>query len=171
MNGRLIAPRAPRVRTDGGTTLLELLATMMIATVMLGIAATAFIAYRTSSEHRAARDVAVSTLRNAAERALSEQRTYCVQFTSATWSIYRAACSGVTSVAVQTNVPVEAKSESFSGSFTAPAGHTSACGTGFCVYFYPRGNSSDGSLTVSRAGRSNYTVDVEGLTSRVSTVG
>lgn len=158
-------------RADAGTTLIEVLTTTMILGVMLGIAGFGFASYRTSSEHRAARDEMVSTLRNAAERALSEQRAYCVQIQSNGWSLYRAACSGATSVPVQTGMTLESSQESLAGTFTAPAGHTSSCPGSACVYFYPRGNSSSGSLTVSRSGRPTYTVSVEGLTSRVSTTG
>lgn len=152
-------------------TLIELLTTMSIMAIMVGIAGSAFVSYRISSEHRAARDTVVSTLRNTAERALSEQRTYCVAFTAGGWSLYRAACSGTGSVAVQTGATLDSDQEAISGSFTHPSGHASACGTAACVYFYPRGNSSDGALTVSRSGRAGYTIDVEGLTSRVSTTG
>lgn len=169
MTGPLRRAVVRRLREEAGTTMVEILTVVMIMGIMMGIAAIGLISYRTTSEHRATRDVVVSTLRHASERALSEQRTYCVQFTTTTWSLYRAACSGVTSVAVQTSVPLDSNAESLAGAFTHPAGHTSACGTGTCVYFYPRGNGSDGSLTISRAGRSNYTVEVEGLTSRVST--
>lgn len=148
-----------------------MLTAMMILAVMLGIAGLGFASYRTSSEHRAARDQMVSTLRNAAERALSEQRAYCVQIQSNGWSLYRSACSGATSVPIQTGMTLESIQESLAGTFTAPVGHTSSCPSSACVYFYPRGNSSSGSLTVSRSGRPTYTVSVEGLTSRVSTTG
>jgi type II secretion system protein H len=158
-------------KRDAGTTLIEMLTVVMIMGVMMGIAAVSLVTYRVSSEHRGARDEVVSTLRNASERALSEQRTYCVEISANAWSLYRAACAGASSVPVQTGIALESSQESLSGSFTAPSGHESACGSGACVYFYPRGNSSDGSVTVSRTGRPTYTVDVEGLTSRVSTSG
>jgi len=143
----------------------------MIMGVMLGIAATGLVSYRTSSEHRAARDQVVSTLRNAAERALSEQRTYCVALNTGGWSLYRTACSGVGSVAVDAPKTLDSSQESLAGTFSHPASHAFACGTAACVYFYPRGISSDGSITVARDGKSPYTIDVEGLTGRVSTAG
>jgi len=156
---------------DRGTTLVELLTSMSIMAIMLAVATSAFVSYRASSEHSGARDTVVSTLRNASERALSEQRTYCVSFSTSAWSLYRAACSGTGSVAIKTDVSLDAAQETMTGSFSHPAGHASACGTGACVYFYPRGNSSDGTLTIRRDGRTDHVVDVEGLTSRVSTSG
>lgn len=160
-----------RLGGDAGVTLMELLTAMVVMGIMMTIAVSGFVSYRVSSEHRGARDEVVSVLRNAAERALSEQRRYCVQFSSTGWTLYRTACSGATAMQVQAFMPLEAAQESLSGSFTAPTGHESSCGSGACAYFYPRGNSSDGSLTITRSGRDAYTVDVEGLTSRVSTSG
>jgi Tfp pilus assembly protein FimT len=146
---------------------------MVVMGIMMGIAAVGMVTYRTSAEHRGARDQVVSMLRSAGERALSEQRTYCVQVSSGGWSLYRVACSGPGSVPVDSARTLDSSKETLAGSFTHPTGHASACGTSACVYFYPRGNSSDGSLTVSRSdsGRADYIIDVEGLTSRVSTSG
>lgn len=166
-----MAQRKSGIAGDEGTTLVELLTVILMMAVMMGIAIPGFVSYRQSSEHTGARDEVVSTLRHVAERALSEQRRYCVEFSSDGWSVYRFACAGATAVPIQTGVTLDATSESLAGTFTAPSGHVSACGGGGCVYFYPRGNSSDGSVTVTRAGRPTYTIDVEGLTSRVSTSG
>ena len=154
--------------SDSGFTLVEVLTVLSIMGIMFGFAVGGFASYQVQSQHRGAWDELRSTLRNAGERALSEQRTYCVHVGATEWNVYRGECA--VGNMVQSVTPSGAGSVTTAPAFTAPASHTSACPTalGDCVYFYPRGNSSSGSATVERDGRDDLTVDVEGLTARVS---
>ena len=153
---------------DSGFTLVEMLTVLAIMGITFGMAVTAFISYQVQSQHRGAWDELRSTLRNTGERALSEQRTYCVHLGVTEWKVYRNECSA-SGTQVQSVTPSGAGRVTTSPAFTAPVGGTSACPSGDdCVYFYPRGNSSSGTATVSREGRADLFVDVEGLTARVS---
>jgi len=113
-----------------------------------------------------------SALRNASESSLSQGRTYCVSFTSTTWTVYKADCT-VSANKVSGPFKVDDPSITLSSiSFPAPGtpvpNQTTACPTASrCAYFYPRGTALPGSLRVVRSGKT-YTLNVEGLTSRVS---
>ena len=156
------------LRGDTGATLLELLGTMAVLGILSGIAATSFVSYQVSSEHRAARDEVVSSLRKAAQQALSEGRTYCLHFDGSTWETWRFACDPVDGVKQPGSESLGSAAESVTPAFSYAAGMESRCPTtGMCAYFYPRGNASAGTVTVARSGRDPFTVRVEGLTSRV----
>lgn len=158
----------PTRTDDTGFTLIELLVTLSVMGIMSGLAVTSFATWSASSDHRSARDEAVSTLRNAAERALSEGRAYCVHYSGASWTTYRFACPPDTGVIVAGPTPLDAKRVTLTPSITAPSGLEDSCPTaGTCAYFYPRGNASSGTISVARDGRSPYTVTIVGLTSRV----
>lgn len=154
---------------DSGFTLVEMLTVLAIMTITFGIAVSSFVSYQVQAQHRGTWDELRSTLRNAGERALSEQRTYCVHLGATAWDVYRSDCSA-SATKVQSVTSSGAGSVTTTSAFAAPSGHESACPTAAadCVYFYPRGNASDGTATVSRAGRSDLLIDVEGLTARVS---
>ena len=159
--------RAREARRDDGFTLIEALIVIAVGSIMMTIAAWGYRSYQVRTDHRGAATQAVSTLRNAQSRAISEARTYCVRFdsTARTLQLFRYSCdsaSGGESVAP----PVEMASRvTFSDVlFTRPDGTTSAD-----AYFYPRGSASGGSANVVHSGTSRiYTVTVEGLTARVS---
>lgn len=159
--------RAHCRRDDGGFTLIELLVALSVMGIMSGLAVTSFASWSQSSQHRGARDEVVSTLRNAAERALSEGRTYCVEYTAAAWTTYRTACSTSGTVVAGPARP-DSSQETFATSLAAPSGAEGGCPTaGACAYFYPRGNASAGNVVVKRTGKPDYTVTIVGLTSRV----
>jgi len=166
----------PRARAavcrDTGLTLIELMVTMALASLLMTIGILAMKSYLLSNRQANTADGIRSTLRLAGERSLSEGRTYCVSFTTTTWTVYRADC---TVAANRMGGPEQVQDPSItltSIAFPAPAtaipGQTTACPTaGKCAYFYPRGTALKGSLQVVR-GSKTYTVSVEGLTSRVS---
>lgn len=153
---------------DSGFTLIELLVTLSVMGIMSALAVTSFSTWSGSAEHRSARDETVAALRNAAERALSEGRAYCVHYSAGAWTTYRFACPPDTGVMVAGPTPLDAKAVTLAPSITAPSGLEDSCPTpGNCAYFYPRGNASSGTVSVARDGRTPYTVTIVGLTSRV----
>lgn len=157
-----------KTQSDNGFTLIELLVTLSVMGVMSALAMTSFASWSVSSDHRSARDETVSALRNAAERALSEGRAYCVHLEAGTMTTYRFACPPGTGAVVVGPSPLDAKRVTLVPSIAAPSGLEGSCPVaGTCAYFYPRGNASSGTISVVRDGRTPYTVTIVGLTSRV----
>ena len=157
--------RSSETGRDGGFTLIELMVTMAIVTTLMSIGVFTFTRWQNVSHQKGSAESVVSALRNAAERSVSEGRTYCVDFNSATtqaYVVYRVAC-GTGSVAgggSKTLSPKVLLATSVS-STPCPASHK-------CIYFYPRGTASAATVIVSSTARSQlYTVHVEGLTARV----
>ena len=167
-------PGLPDLGRDAGTTLLELVVTMSIASVLMAVGLSAARPYLIAQRESGTTTEIRSALRNAAEQSLSEGRTYCVYFTSTTWAVYRANCT-IAGNKVQGPNRVQDSSISLSSvAFPAPPSpipnQTTACpAPGPCVYFYPRGTALAGSLVVYRPGKT-YQINVEGLTGRVSLV-
>ena len=161
--------------TEGGFTLLEMLVVMSIAGLILATATWSFLGYQKAHEQQSTALSVTSTMRNAAERALSEGRTYCVYIDTAsqTYDTYRQDC---TNAAMRVGVakPDSSRVRLASAAFPAPSpaivNQGTACPVaGRCAYFYPRGTALAGTATVTRLGSSKvFTITVEGLTSRVS---
>lgn len=161
------------VSADGGFTLLELLTAMTIFGILSSIAVMGLRSYQAAADESASARNVVFAFRNAAEQAQSEGRTYCVSFdTTKTWSVWRYSCdpSVAGALRVSVNNSVQGNSAFLSGiTLSAPAGMVSGCPAPAvaCAYFYPRGNSSSGTVSVGRTnGTKTYTVKLEGLTSR-----
>ncbi len=152
--------------------MIELIVTLSIAGVLMSIGILAMHTFLIAQRERGTASDVRSALRSTGERALSEGRTYCVSFTTTTWTVYRSDCT-VPANKVAGPYRVEDQSITVTAvSFPAPQtpvpGQNTACPTaGQCVYFYPRGTALAGSLQISRPGKT-YTVTVEGLTGRVS---
>lgn len=160
---------------DDGATLIELIVTIVLGSILMATAAWTFVGYQRAHEERSTTTRLVSTLRNAAERSLSEGRTYCVYINTSTrtFDTYRQDCTDSSKRVTRAKADssrVGLTSVSFPAPATAIANQATTCSTaGACVYFYPRGNAMAGSARVTRTGSSKvYTVTVEGLTSRVS---
>lgn len=160
--------RCPR---DSGITLIELIVTMLLAGILMAIGMLAMRNFLISNRHAGTAKDIRSALRNASELSLSQGRTYCVYFTTTTWTVYKSSCTVGTKAAGP--FTVDDPSITLSTIFTAPGtpvpNQTTACPVASrCAYFYPRGTALAGNVAVSR-GTKTYTISVEGLTSRVST--
>lgn len=161
-----------RRRGEDGFTLIELMVTLSIGAVLVGLAGSGLATWSSTASHKGARDQTISALRVTAQRALSEGRTYCLAFgTNGSWRTYRTACTTAAGgVAVGNDEGVASAGETVAASFTYGANLQSACPTaGRCAYFYPRGTAAGGTVTLARVGKPTYTVVVEQLTSRVYT--
>ena len=153
-------------------TLLELVITLSLAGVLMALSIGGMRSYLVSNrESGTALDIR-SALRAAAEQSLSEGHTYCVYFTSTTWTLYRSDC---TVAANKVDGPRKVDDPSITltavdfapPSLAVPNQNTACPTTHQCAYFYPRGTALPGGLQVTRPGKT-YTISVEGLTSRVS---
>jgi prepilin-type N-terminal cleavage/methylation domain-containing protein len=161
-----------RTDRESGFTLLELMVSVVIGSAIMSIALWGMHNYLLASRHSGTATDIRSGLRNVAEQALSEGRTYCVYFTNTQWTTYRSDC---TISANKTSGPVKVQDPSITlptVAFPAPAtaipGQNTACPqAGRCAYFYPRGTALAGSVQVVRPNKT-YTINVEGLTARVS---
>ena len=162
---------ARRERVDAGVTLIELIVTLTLAAIVMAIGMLAMRNFLMSSrEATTAKDIR-SELRNASENSLSQGRTYCVYFTTTTWTVYKSSCA-VAGNKTAGPYTVDDPSITLSTIFTAPGtpvpNQTTACPVASrCAYFYPRGTALAGNVAVTR-GTKTYTINVEGLTSRVS---
>ena len=157
-------------RGDRGFTLVELLVTMSVGAILVGLAGTSLAGWSASNAHKGTRDEVVSSLRNVAQRALSEGRTYCVAFRAdGSWRTYRRSCDGAGQQvqALSANTPGSALAATFTYVSGQPSACTVAATANSCAYFYPRGTATKGTVTVTRTGKPTYTVNVEQLTSRV----
>ena len=160
--------RPLRLSRDEGFTLIELLVTMSVMGILGALAMTSFSSWATASEHRSARDETLSVLRNAAERALSEGRTYCVEISAGGYETYRFACPPDAGVLVAGPTKLDADGVALAPAVPAAPNLEDSCPVaGTCAYFYPRGNASAGAVYVNRQGRTPFTVTIVGLTSRV----
>lgn len=157
-----------RTGSDAGVTLIEVLVTMVLSTIIGSLGLLSLQAYGNQQDRQGTADEVVSVLRATAQRSLSEGRTYCVQLDPASddWTVWRRSCSG-TGTEVDGGGSARGDAELAAIGFTAPAA-AGCAGSGTCVYFYPRGTATPGSLQVNWGTADNVTVTVEGLSSRVS---
>lgn len=164
-----------RRRNDHGFTLVELMVTMVIAGTLASIATFGFANYRNTSQHQGSEQEIVSTLRSASEQAISEGRTYCVDFQNAspaasnrTFSTWRYSCGGVGSSQTGGSRMTQSTDVTFSASVTNPATPPACPAAHACLYFYPRGTALPATVTIASSKQSRtYVIHVEGLTARV----
>lgn len=140
---------------------------MVIFSILAGISIGGFTKYRRAQDQRGSAVQVLEVLRNAQSRAQAEAVNYCVAFDTSTrsWRVYRSACGNppvvISGSTTTSNVGLG------SAAFLQTDGTTSAN-----VQFTPRGTATPGSVTITRpAATKVYTIEVEGLTSRVSVNG
>lgn len=159
---------------DAGFTLIEALSVMAIAGILMAISVWGIHSYLVASREKGTATQIQSALRNTADRSLAEGRTYCVLFTSTTWSVYVHDCSVTTNLTGGVQ-KVGGSDQTLTAAFPVPSSMdptevTNCPSSGRCAYFYPRGNAIAGTVTISRRGSGKqYVVTVIGLTGRVST--
>ena len=161
--------RLMRTRTsrDRGFTLIELVVVMSIAGVLLSMGVFGFTNWRQTAQQQGSASELTSTLRNAAVRAVSEGRTYCVNIADQrSYTVWRYTCG--TGMRVAGPFRVQSDKVSFTTTATLPSPNPACPAGDSCLYFYPRGTAIPATVTVSSTARSKvYTVNVEGLTARV----
>lgn len=153
---------------DQGFSLLEVMVTMVLASILGGLGLMSLQAYGRAQDFQGSADSLVSTLRTTAERSLSEGRTYCIHVDAAggEWTTYERSCQ-MTSTTVGTTA-ARGGTDLQAGNFATPAAGRPCPAAGECVYFYPRGTATPGTVELRRGSSTPITVTVEGLSSRVS---
>lgn len=162
-------------RFDSGVTLIELIVVMTLIGIVSATTVWGLRQYQRSQALKGTANNVVAALRNAAERAQSEGRTYCVDIATGgkSWSLWRSTCppgpasNSDPATQVGSNTQVQDSGVTIGVTSLDADSHGNTCGGALgCVFFYPRGNATGGTLTISR-GTTTYTVKIEGLTSRV----
>ncbi len=151
---------------DSGFTMIEVLVTVAVLGVMMAISLSGFSAWARAGEQAGTASELQSLLRQTQQRAVTEGRAMCVQFDVAAnvYTVYTGACDDA--ARVKTVGPVTTNAESV---HIASPGFTASSGSSTGVTFYARGTATPGTVRVTRIGESKvYTLDVEGLTGRVS---
>lgn len=160
---------------DSGFTLIELVVVMVIGGALMAFGSFSFNNWKVMTEERGSADQLQSELRKAAVLSVAEGRTHCVAVDPTTKQLrtwrYRCAATG-TPVGAPRGPAIGAQGAHVTFTALAPvpaATTTRPCPTGStCVYFYPRGTATPAKFEVGSTKRSQtYTINVEGLTSRV----
>jgi type IV fimbrial biogenesis protein FimT len=163
--------RVPMMRArEAGFTLVELVLVMSIAGVLATIATFGFSNWRLTAEEQGSAQTVVSQLRNTAEAAISEGRTYCVDLDSAnrSYTVYRYTCDGSAANKVSGVRKTQSSRVTFTSVVSVPTSAPTCPASHACLYFYPRGTAIPATITVASTKRSKtYVIHVEGLTARV----
>lgn len=149
---------------EAGVTLVELMVTVALFGILSAIAIGGWRTYTNSSSELGTAQTAVSSLRSVAQRAVDEDTTYCVRFSTSagTATLWRTGCGTGTSLG--TLFKACSACQFGTASFTQSSGGTAAD-----VSFYPRGAATPGTVTITRTSSSkSYTVTVQALTGHVS---
>lgn len=153
---------------DRGFTLVELMVTLTLFGVLVSLGAMPLRDYQHRQEHLGAAREVVEALRNTQVRAVAEGVPYKVVFTAGTVAVHRGNGAGYDATplrryALPSRVTLTVGPTAFtpSASSSLPASPD--------AYFYARGTASAGELVVGHSDSTKtYTIDIEGLTARVS---
>lgn len=94
---------------DDGFTLVELLAVILLLSLMMTIAVIGFSNYNAAHEQSGTARSLQSALRQAQQRAVTEGRAMCVEFASGSWTVWRTACGTASGEKVEG--PTDAQSD------------------------------------------------------------
>lgn len=86
---------------DSGFTLIEVLMTISLLGLMMGIAVAGFARYSNAHEQDGTARSLQSGLRQAQQRAVTEGRAMCVAFTATSYTVWRSACDATTGTKVE----------------------------------------------------------------------
>lgn len=169
-----------RDTSQSGFTVVELLAVMAVGAVLLTLGAGALRNYTRGKALQGARDMTVTSLRNAQQRTFSEgyPRAYGVRFlkNGTRWDVVRydastGACTVVESHDLTNGVTVTGVTD-FPDSPAATACRNAApngSGDYEVALFYARGSATSGTVQFALGGTSQTrTVQVDGATGRTS---
>ncbi|MCM0622373.1 GspH/FimT family pseudopilin [Nocardioides bruguierae] len=155
-------PTDPR---DRGFTLVELMATVTVLTIVLGIAISGWVQWTRANAQEGTAEQVQAALRATQQRAVTEGRSLCVMFTDADYQLFSGRCADDDRTALQEPVALDGQGTHL----LDPAFTTDDDGTLPGVTFSSRGTATAGTVTVVRDDSDReIVIHVEGLTGRVS---
>jgi prepilin-type N-terminal cleavage/methylation domain-containing protein len=157
----------PPTRRDSGFTLIEMMVVVGLVSLLAAFGVGAWRQWTIAHAQSGAAADMQTILRQAQVRAVTEGYNFCVKFntSSNTYTVYRYACGDAAMVQVGGPYKLgDPRLQLTDVSFNNPAAPDNAQLT-----FRPSGSATPGGLTIRRTGSSKtYTLDVEGLTGRVT---
>ena len=160
---------AQRAR-DSGFTLIEIMVVVALISLVSAIGVGSWRQWAIASAHKGAAADLQTVMRQTQVRAVTEGVSFCVKFdtTAETYTVYRRPC----------DTPAALPLVKVNGPFTLGDSHLLLTGVQFqqpdgsfasYVTFRASGSAWPGGLTIARSGSTKtYSLDVEGLTGRVS---
>jgi prepilin-type N-terminal cleavage/methylation domain-containing protein len=154
-------------RRDGGFTLIEMMVVVGLVSLLAAFGVGGWKQWTIAHAQKGAATDLQTILRQAQVRAVTEGQNFCVKFdtTTNTYTVYRFACAPTGNVKVN-------------GPFTLGDGRLQLDNVAFIsvppatsteLTFKASGSATPGGLKITRTGSGKvYTLDVEGLTGRVS---
>ncbi|GAB3781018.1 GspH/FimT family pseudopilin [Nocardioides ungokensis] len=154
-------------RRDSGFTLIEIMVVVALVSLMSALGVGAYKSWALAHAQLGAATDLQTILRQTQVRAVTEGFAFCVKFdtTTQTYTVYRYACAPTGNVKVNGPIKLgDSRLQLTAVNFSAVAPASSSE-----VTFRASGSATPGGLNITRTGSSKiYTIDVEGLTGRVS---